>query len=87
MQNPVHRITLFTTIGCHLCEDALAMLQYYQDQNISTFSIHLVEITDSEQLIELYGVRIPVLKHSGTGLELSWPFNPEQLALFLQNKL
>lgn len=84
MHHSPYTISLFTTLGCHLCEDALAMLQYYQDQHAISFTIDLVEIANSEQLIEQYGVRIPVLKHSQTSHELSWPFSPEQLALFLQ---
>jgi len=78
------QITLFTTLSCHLCEDALAMLQYFKDQSALSFTIDLIEITDSEELVEQYGVRIPVLRHSESNQELNWPFNPEQLARFLQ---
>lgn len=85
MQNFNQKITLMTTLGCHLCEDALAMLRYYQDQTERQFTIELLEITENEKLLEEYGVRIPVLKHSESGRELAWPFNSEQLVKFMQD--
>lgn len=84
MIHGLFKITLFTTLGCHLCDDALAMLQYYQEQSGTHFAIERVEITDSEKLMETYGTRIPVLLHSETQQEIGWPFSMEQLAIFLQ---
>ncbi len=46
--------------------------------------IQTVEISDSEDLIETYGVRIPVLKLEGTEQELGWPFTQEELLAFLR---
>ena len=34
-----------------------------------------VEIADDEELLERYGVRIPVLRRLDTGEELDWPFD------------
>ena len=34
-----------------------------------------VEIADDEDLLERYGVRIPVLRRLDTGEELDWPFD------------
>ena len=78
-------IHLLTTLGCHLCEDAEAMLLYYREQHGLAFELTHVEITENEELLENYGVRIPVLQHSINGLELAWPFDMEQLATFLQS--
>jgi hypothetical protein len=86
MTQGLFKITLFTTLGCHLCEDALAMLRYYQEEIANVFEIEQVEIIDSERLIEAYGTRIPVLLHSETQQEIGWPFNMEQLAIFLKTE-
>jgi Glutaredoxin-like domain (DUF836) len=84
MNRGLFKITVLTTLGCHLCDDALAMLHFYQEQTASVFEIEQLEITDSEKLIQSYGTRIPVLLHSQTKQEINWPFSMEQLAIFLQ---
>lgn len=82
------RINLMTTDGCHLCEQALSMLRYLFDtqteyQNL--FEIELVEISDSDSLMELYAVRIPVLL-IGTN-ELAWPFELDTLESWLNQQI
>lgn len=42
-----------------------------------------IDIVESEELLERYGVRIPVLKFSEGEEELGWPFDTAQLRLFL----
>ena len=72
----MHPLTLYTTSGCHLCEHAEAILdgagQAYQT----------IDIADDLQLMERYGVRIPVVKDAA-GRELGWPFDGSQLGVFL----
>lgn len=34
-----------------------------------------IDIANDDQLIERYGVRIPVLKRLSDGAELGWPFD------------
>ncbi len=75
-------IKLMTTLGCHLCEEAHTMLVYCQEQGLN-FDILPVEISESEELVENYGVRIPVLQHSAHNQELGWPFDMDQLQRFL----
>ena len=73
-------IQLYTTAGCHLCEQAEAMFNYLvqNDDKVSNqFSILPIEIAGDEALVEQYGVRIPVL--SNNSQELSWPFELEEL--------
>lgn len=41
-----------------------------------------VDISESDALLERYGVRIPVLQHPD-GRELNWPFSQAQLQGFL----
>ncbi|HET8807122.1 MAG TPA: glutaredoxin family protein [Methylophaga sp.] len=74
-------VTLFTTVGCHLCELALEQLHSLQPQ--LPFHIHSVEIGDDDALIAEYGVRIPVVKCTNNA-ELGWPFTLPQLKAFLQ---
>jgi len=60
-------IHLYTTAGCHLCEQAESMFQYIRENDIriaDTFSLYLVDIANDEKLVEKYGVRIPVLASS-----------------------
>lgn len=77
-------ILLFTTSGCHLCEQAQAMVQYLSDNDSivnSSVELKLVEIANDEQLVDVYGIRIPVLSN---GLkELGWPFELDELKNWL----
>ncbi|MFT4712417.1 MAG: thiol-disulfide isomerase/thioredoxin [Candidatus Azotimanducaceae bacterium] len=77
-------IHLYTTLGCHLCEDAHSLLVQYQQATDANIEIVLVEISDSEDLIEAYGIRIPVLKLVSSNLELGWPFDAIALGHFLE---
>ncbi len=75
------QLTLYSTSACHLCELAEAMLQAWQSGG-GALSYSVVDIADSDALFERYGLRIPVLRHAD-GRELNWPFQPQELALFL----
>jgi hypothetical protein len=70
---------LYSTDGCHLCEQAAEMLVAAQ---LST-QVMVVDIVDDDALVEAYGIRIPVVKNIQLGTELGWPFEPEQLVEFL----
>lgn len=73
---------LLSTSGCHLCELAKALVterlgpegQQWQE----------CEISQSEQWVELYGERIPVLRHNTSKKELGWPFDSDQLVQWLE---
>lgn len=74
------KILLFTTLGCHLCEQAAALIRSVGGNP------ELVEIADDDQLFERYGLRIPVvaLSHPGeSAAELEWPFDETQLRRWL----
>lgn len=69
-------LTLYTTAGCHLCDEALALLEpWFQEE----LGLALVDIAEDQLLMARYAVRIPVLA-SRCGKELSWPFSSEKLA-------
>ena len=69
---------LFGTDGCHLCEEAEALLLE------AGLSFETRDIIDDEQAQQLYAVRIPVLLHPETGRELGWPFDAQQLSKFVR---
>lgn len=85
----VRTLTLYTTLGCHLCEQAEAVIgpQLASGQ----WRLQSVDIAQSDELIERYGVRIPVVAKmaendsSNVVAELGWPFDSHQFALFLRS--
>ncbi len=74
--------TLYTTLGCHLCDEALHLLVRLQQQD-ATIQIIEVEIADSEDLLSAYGERIPVIAGSTSEGDIGWPFSLEELKSFL----
>ena len=72
-------ITLYSTEGCHLCEMAFSLTQqlHISDQ------VEIIDIAFDDELFSHYGVTIPVLSYQGN--ELNWPFDLEQLKVWLSN--
>tara|TARA_R100000656_G_scaffold68162_1_gene51494 strand:- start:1483 stop:1731 length:249 start_codon:yes stop_codon:yes gene_type:complete len=75
-------IYLYSTPGCHLCELAREVISPL----LSHHSLYLeeIDIAESDELIEKYGVRIPVLKSPLHIDELGWPFDSAQADSFLR---
>ncbi len=78
-QSPVSRLILYSTEGCHLCDEALALL----GPVVGETAVQIVEIADDDSLLERYGTRIPVLRERESGRELDWPFGAGELQAFL----
>lgn len=74
-------LTLYTTEGCHLCEEAEALL-LERRQVQPMLAWEAVDIANDDTLFERYGWSIPVLRRADGG-ELSWPFDARALADFL----
>lgn len=74
-------IYLYSTPGCHLCE--LAREIVVPLLNAEQLQLEEIDIAESDELIERYGVRIPVLKSPQHTDELGWPFDTEQAIEFL----
>ncbi|OOV89346.1 MULTISPECIES: glutaredoxin family protein [Pseudomonas] len=72
---------LFGTLGCHLCEIAEAEIMPLVEHGLL---VELVDITDPQDLTDVYGLRIPVLRRMDTGGELDWPFDTDQVVAFLR---
>lgn len=74
-------LTLYSTVGCHLCEEAEQLL-HGAAQSRPGLSWEVVDIANDDSLFERYGWLIPVLACDGAG-ELRWPFDAETLHAFL----
>lgn len=72
---------LYSTSGCHLCELALQSVLPLLASRGETLTE--VEIADDEALLQRYGTTIPVLRRLTDGAELGWPFDGEQLQVWL----
>lgn len=74
-------IYLYSTPGCHLCEIAREIISPLL--NHYALCLEEIDIAESDELIERYGVRIPVLKSPHHIDELGWPFDSTQASSFL----
>ena len=68
---------LYGTKFCHLCDEAEALL------GECGIGADYIDIALDDELVELYGIRIPVLQRMDTGAELGWPFNASAIARFV----
>lgn len=75
------KLYFYTTSACHLCEQAAQILEKLPASK--NFEVDYRDIADDAHLIELYGVRIPVLKREDNPRELDWPFDELALGQFL----
>ena len=76
---------LFTTDGCHLCEQAIGLFYYAKQQQLiaNDTTLKMIDIVDDDKLAERYGVSIPVLQHQVSKQELNWPFDLDGLVDFI----
>jgi glutaredoxin len=84
MTQMIIELTFYTTEGCHLCEDAQRLLQQLLVQYPTRFQIEVVDIIDSEELVEQYGTRIPVVMKDAVQQVLAWPFTYADLLCFVE---
>jgi len=73
------QLTLYTTLGCHLCQQLEALLATLC---AGEYRLERIEISEVDALLERYGVRIPVLRDS-EGQELDRGFEAPRLAAWL----
>ena len=74
-------LVLYHTSGCHLCEQALALVAPLAARHGRV--LQQVDIADSESLVDRYGTRIPVLYDPQGAAELGWPFDAGQVLALL----
>ncbi len=77
----MNKLYLYSTIACHLCEEAEEML--VELQQTVEFTLVKRDIIDNAQWLEKYRVSIPVLELNQK--ELLWPFNKSQIVKFLED--
>jgi len=75
-----NRLTLYTTLGCHLCEQAKPHI--FAALLHTDFILEEIDIANDEALVEKYGLLIPVLACQGR--ELNWPFEQQGVVGLLQ---
>ena len=73
-------LILYSTVGCHLCEQALEVMRPLV---AADYQINEVDISESDELMERYGIRIPVVARQDNGHELGWPFDHQLFSAFL----
>ncbi|CAM4254585.1 glutaredoxin family protein [Vibrio neonatus] len=71
------KVTLYSTEGCHLCEQAYALLSQVG------IELQVIDIAFDDALFARYGVTIPVVQYNKQ--ELNWPFDLQQLQQWLDN--
>ncbi|MFT5484693.1 MAG: hypothetical protein ACI9GW_003361 [Halieaceae bacterium] len=74
-------LTLYGTSGCHLCDEALALILPVLKEGV--LALEEVDIAEQEELFLLYGLSIPVLRRDDNQSELNWPFDYNKLLNFL----
>ncbi|MBL4570810.1 MAG: glutaredoxin family protein [Alcanivorax sp.] len=70
-------VVLYTTVGCHLCEQARELVAMVAPD----LTLTLVDVAEDDELLARYGERIPVLMKEGS--ELGWPFSLLDVQQFL----
>ncbi len=60
------QVTVYSKPGCHLCEEAVRLLQRVQKQH--PFELEEVNIQNNPALLAEYGEQIPVVMLNGTFL-------------------
>lgn len=79
-------LVLYSTLGCHLCEQAEALLQALP--LCEPLAIEVIEISDDDAMLLRFGTRIPVLgwERDGNrvGGELDWPFDAASVLAFMR---
>jgi len=70
------KFKLYSSEGCHLCEQALALCI----PHIDTSELNIVDIVEDEALVSQFGIHIPVLERCSDNKMLYWPFNDSQIS-------
>lgn len=77
------KLLLLGTAGCHLCEEAEAIVDACREQATDQLTVETVDIAEQTQWQADYAVRIPVLYHPATQQVLGWPFGRNDVNEFI----
>ncbi len=78
------KLLLLGTAGCHLCEQAEAILHDCAVHKSGWF-VELIDIAEHDEQWQDYAIRIPVLYHVGSQTALCWPFTQTDVLSFLDS--
>lgn len=78
----MRHFVLYGTLGCHLCEQAEALLAPLLESG--SHQIECIDISDDDSLMSSYALTIPVLRRVDDDATLCWPFDTAQASRFLQ---
>jgi glutaredoxin len=70
-----HTVTVYTRLGCHLCDEAIAVVRLVADGRAE---VQLVDIDADPALTERYTIRVPVVAVDGVEIA-QYQIAPEQL--------
>jgi Glutaredoxin-like domain (DUF836) len=72
---------LFGTLGCHLCEQAEAIV--LPRCHLQNHQVEIIDIAEHPEWLAKYATRIPVLRHPNSQQELGWPFDDTAVTAFI----
>ncbi len=75
-------VRFYTTEGCHLCEQAWALIAPIAEQLGRT--VQIIDLMDDASAEALYATEIPVLSREDQDPVLRWPFTAQQISEYLQ---
>ncbi len=81
-------LRLYSTDGCHLCEQAIGMLYYAKQHGDIDLNlpIEFVDIIIDPKLVAQFGDVIPVLQRLSDEKTLNWPFEYETMVNWIKAK-
>jgi glutaredoxin len=74
-----HTVTVYTRHGCHLCDEAIAVVRQVADGRAE---VQLIDIDADPALTEQYTIRVPVVAVDGVEIA-QYQIVPEQLEVVL----
>ena len=83
LQPPVPRVTLYGRQGCHLCDDARAVIEAVCAELGESYAE--VDVDDDPPLLDRYGEEIPVTLVDGRQHDF-WRVDPDRLRTALRGR-
>ena len=77
-------IRLLGTEGCHLCEQAKALLLAALKDRHPPMEVEFIDIIDEPLLYERFSTQIPVLEVTDFNPPLRWPFDIGEIKEYLK---
>ena len=79
---------LLGTEGCHLCDLAVPIVvEVAQHHQVTIMSEDIAECDNAVAMVNRYGDKIPVLLHEYSNKSLDWPFDHQQVDIFIREVL